>query len=151
MCSAALVPSLWGHALLLLAMEGGMGPENWAGVLPVPVPEALGAWIGSCREVPGSPLSRRPPLDTLAFQLLSPSWKRHSFQGHSFCLEQRLGLNLEPKTRPNCTHLLNLEPNPNSFYITENQPRVLGFGLVYFPTREHLGNKAELEQDWEGT
>lgn len=70
-----------------------------------------------------------------------------AFQGHSFCLEQGLGLNCEPKTGTNCTSVLNLEPNPNILCITENQTGVLGLGLVWLPTKEHLVNKAELEQD----
>jgi hypothetical protein len=69
-----------------------------------------------------------------------------AFQGHSFCLEQGLGLNLEQKTGTNCTSALHLETNPIFFFLislTETQTWVLGC----FP---NVG-KAELEQGLAGS
>lgn len=98
-------------------------------MLPCPVPEAPETSLGSRREVPLCLLSRRPQSGHAALSAVEISLE-DTFQGHSFCLEQGLGLNDEPETGTNCTSLLNLEPNPNIFFfnITENQTRVLGFG-----------------------
>ena len=120
----------------LQSVEGSMtfrlGPwRTGPDVLPNPVPKALGPCAWSCREVPGCLPSRRPPSGHPALSAVE-AYLEEAFQGHSFCLDQGLGLNSEPKTGTNCTGLLNLEPNPNSFYITKNQTRVLGFALLCF-------------------
>lgn len=104
--------------------------ENRPDVLPCPVPEARETSVGSRREVPLCLLSRRPQSGRTALSAVELLLE-DTFQGHSFCLEQGLGLKGEPETGTNCTSLLNLEPNPNIyilFNITENQTRVLGFG-----------------------
>lgn len=119
--------------------------EKQAGRAAEPCPRSLGDGGWSCRDVPGCLLSRRPPLGPPARSAVEPSLE-DTFQGHSFCLEQGLGLNYEPETRTKCTGLLNLEPNPNIFYIAENQTGVWGFSPVCFPTREHFVNKAKPEQ-----
>lgn len=136
-----------GDGILLLARGRQCGlpsrpdSDNWAAMLPGPVPEAL-----ELREVPGCLRSRRPPSGRPGLSAVEPQLEE-AFQGHSFCLEWGLGPNCEPKTGMNCTSLLNLETNPNIVYITKNQTRVLGLGLVCFPTREHLVKEAQLEQD----
>lgn len=102
--------------------------ERWHGlpwrtrpdVLPGPVPEARETSDESHREAPRRLLSRRPSSGRPALSAVELLLE-DAFQGHSFCLEQGLGLNDEPETGTNCTSLLNLEPNPNIFYIAENQ------------------------------
>ena len=108
--------------------------ENWPDVLPCPVPEVQETSVGSRRDVPLCLLSRRPQSGHTALSAVELLLE-DTFQGHSFCLEQGLGLNGEPETRTNCISLLNLEPNPNiyiNFFFRSLRTKSEFWGLVRF-------------------
>lgn len=105
------------------------GESAWHAAMPCP--------RGS-RDQPGEPqgsplclLSRRPQSGHAALSAVEISLE-DTFQGHSFCLEQGLGLNDEPETGTNCTSLLNLEPNPNIFFLISLRTKPEFWGLVRF-------------------
>ena len=102
------------HSLPVRGRWHGLPCRTRPDVLPGPDPEAWETSVDSHREAPRRLLSRRPPSGRPALSAVELLLE-DAFQGHSFCLEQGLGLNDEPETGTNCTSLLNLEPNPNIF------------------------------------